>query len=179
MTTHKVETENHPAYVLPEPDNKVNRKTWIDGVQVDENVVLEQAKAILRIRIAQPGSWITCPQDAKDLVVLELAEEPAEVFAVLWLNNKHGVLAFDRLFNGTIDGASVPPREVVRAAIKHNAAAAILVHNHPSGNTTPSQADERITERLKQALGLIDVRVLDHLIVGGTTTYSFAEDNKL
>ena len=92
----------------------------------------------------------------------------------MFLDNRHRVISFDRMFNGTIDGASVYPREVVRAAINHNAAAVIFAHNHPSGVAEPSRADEQITRRLKDALALIDVRVLDHMIVGDEVV-SFAE----
>ena len=96
------------------------------------------------------------------------------MFAVLWLDNRHRVLAFEELFRGTIDGASVHPREVVKAALRHNAAACIFAHNHPSGDPTPSPADKRITQRLKEALGLVEVRALDHVVVAETTC-SFAE----
>jgi DNA repair protein RadC len=103
-----------------------------------------------------------------------------EVFGCLWLDNQHRVLEFEELFHGTIDGASVYPREVVRAALRLNAAAVIFAHNHPSGVAEPSEADRMITQRLKQALNLIDIRVLDHFIVGdGDQAYSFAEHGLL
>jgi len=104
-----------------------------------------------------------------------LSSHPYEVFAVLFLDNRHRVLAFEELFRGTIDGASVHPREVVRRALHYNAAALILAHNHPSGVSEPSSADRRITERLQAALALIDVRVLDHIVVGHGEFTSFAE----
>jgi DNA repair protein RadC len=107
-------------------------------------------------------------------VKLKLATYEHEVFACLMLDNRNRVIAFRELFRGTIDGASVYPREVVKQALADNAAAVIFAHNHPSGATEPSQADIAITERLKKALALIDVRVLDHLIVGDEVT-SFAE----
>lgn len=118
------------------------------------------------------GEAITRPDKAERLAVLRLAHLESEVFSVMFLDTRHRLIAFEDLFQGTIDGASVYPREVVKAALRHNAAAVILVHNHPSGSTDPSTADRSITVRLKEALGLIDVRVLDHLIVGkgGTTT---------
>jgi DNA repair protein RadC len=99
-----------------------------------------------------------------------LAGHDHEIFAVLFLNNRHQVLSYQELFRGTIDGTSVYPREVVKEALTKNAAAVILVHNHPSGVTEPSQADEHITRRLKAALELVDIRVIDHLIVGKTVT---------
>jgi DNA repair protein RadC len=104
-----------------------------------------------------------------------LANRPYEVFACLFLDTQNRVLQFEELFRGTLDGASVYPREVVRRVLELNAASIILSHNHPSGALTPSQADRQLTERLKQALGLIDVRVLDHFIVTRHGTLSFAE----
>ncbi len=92
-----------------------------------------------------------------------------------WLDNRHHVIAVEKLFNGTIDGASVYPREVVRSALRHNAAAAVAAHNHPSGNLEPSAADRAITTRLREALALIDVRILDHIVVGAQQTTSMAE----
>jgi DNA repair protein RadC len=109
---------------------------------------------------------------------LKLAPYEHEVFVCLFLDNQHRVIACDELFRGTIDGASVYPREVVKAALQYNAAALIMAHNHPSGISDPSQADRVITEKLKEALALIDVRVLDHFIVG-ENVYSFAEHGLL
>ncbi len=140
-----------------------------------ENAVIDHAMEILAGRIKEPDTWISSPTDTRRYVTLELAEERSEKFCVLWLDNRHGVIGFEQLFNGTIDGASVHPREVVVAGLNKNAAAAILVHNHPSGNPSPSNADKAITSRLKDALALVDIRVLDHLIVAGTNTVSFAE----
>ena len=103
-----------------------------------------------------------------------LRDNPAEVFACLFLDNRHRVIAYEELFRGTIDGASVHPREVVKRALHFNTAAVILAHNHPSGIAEPSQADERITQRLKDALALVDIRLLDHMIIGDDVV-SFAE----
>jgi DNA repair protein RadC len=97
------------------------------------------------------------------------------VFAVLFLDTHHRAISYEELFHGTIDGASVHPREVVNAALRHNAAAVILSHNHPSGVAEPSEADRRITQRLKDALALVDVRVLDHFVVATEGSVSFAE----
>src|SRR5690606_6830700 len=102
-----------------------------------------------------------------------------EVFAIIFLDTRNKVIAFDRLFYGTIDGASVYPREVAKAALQHNAAAVILAHNHPSGNPQPSEADRRLTRRLVDALGLLDIRVLDHFVVGEGKPLSFAEQGLL
>jgi DNA repair protein RadC len=104
-----------------------------------------------------------------------LRDLPHEVFCCLHLDNRNRVIAFEELFRGTIDGASVHPREVVKRALAHNAAALILAHNHPSGVAEPSQADEVITRRLSSALALVDIRVLDHLVVGDSACVSFAE----
>jgi len=103
-----------------------------------------------------------------------LRDYPYEVFACLFLDNRNRLIAFEELFRGTIDGASVHAREVVRKALHHNAAAVILSHNHPSGVAEPSDADQQITVRLKEALSLVDVRVLDHIVVGDETV-SMAE----
>ena len=100
---------------------------------------------------------------------------PHELFAALFLDTRHRVIRFQELFHGTIDGATVHPREVVRLALRHNAAAMIVVHNHPSGVAEPSRADVKITQRLRDALALVDVRLLDHLVVGGDDVISLAE----
>ena len=97
------------------------------------------------------------------------------MFSVIFLDNRHRVISFEIMFRGTIDGSSVYPREVVKTALKHNAAATIFAHNHPSGDPEPSKADESITQRLKEALALVDIRVLDHLVVGSSEIVSFAE----
>jgi DNA repair protein RadC len=115
------------------------------------------------------------PTEAVDFLTARLRPLEHEVFCCLFLDNRHRVLAFAELFRGTIDGASVHPREVVKEALAHNAAAVILAHNHPSGAVTPSHADELITRRLREALALLDIRVLDHVIIGGEGYCSFAE----
>lgn len=118
---------------------------------------------------------LTSPADTRNYLKARLRAYPHEVFACLFLDNRHRVICFEELFTGTIDGASVHPREVVRRALYHNAAALIFAHNHPSGVAEPSHSDRQITQRLKDALGLIDVRVLDHLVVGDADVVSFAE----
>ncbi|MBV8156542.1 MAG: DNA repair protein RadC [Dyella sp.] len=114
------------------------------------------------------------PRDSGDYLSAQLRHLPYEVFGCLFLDHRHRVLAFEELFRGTIDGASVHPREVVRACIKHNASAVIFAHNHPSGVAEPSAADRAITRELKEALQLIGVRVLDHLVIGQGTPTSMA-----
>jgi len=124
---------------------------------------------------ATAGPLLGSPAATRVFLVSRLRDLPYEVFCALFLDNRHRLIAFDELFRGTIDGASVHPREVVRQALSRNAAAVILAHNHPSGVAEPSQADELITLRLKDALGLVDIRVLDHLIVGDNRCVSLAE----
>ncbi len=118
---------------------------------------------------------LSSPADTRDYLRSRLRGYPHEVFACLFLDNRHRIISFDELFTGTIDSASVHPREVVRRALGHNAAAVILAHNHPSGIAEPSRSDEAITRRLSEALALIDVRVLDHLVIGDAEAVSFAE----
>ena len=115
------------------------------------------------------------PQVVRDYLKAMLRHEPHEVFGCLFLDSKHQVLTFETLFRGSIDNTAVHPREVVKRALANNAAAVILCHNHPSGNTDPSQADRLLTKRLQKALELIDVRVLDHFIVGDGEPLSMAE----
>lgn len=148
--------------------------------QQRDDATIRRALRILEDRIQYcQGPTISSPDASRDYVRLQLADRTSEVFCCLWLDNRHQVLQFDEMFQGTIDGASVHPREVVKAGLAHNAAAVILVHNHPSGIAEPSQADIRITERLKDALSLVDIRVLDHLIVGHDMVTSLAERGQL
>lgn len=115
------------------------------------------------------------PDDTRDYLTARLRDLPYECFSCLLLDTRHRVLRFEEMFRGTIDGASVYPREVVKTALAHNAAAVILAHNHPSGVAEPSQADIQLTRRLKDALGLVDVRVLDHMVIGDGAIVSLAE----
>jgi len=125
------------------------------------------------------GDVLTSPEATRIYLSQQLRHYQHEVFACLFLDNQHHILEFEELFRGTIDSASVYPREVVKKALVHNAAAVILAHNHPSGISEPSQADKLITDKLKQALALIDIRVLDHFIIGDGIPYSFAENGLL
>jgi DNA repair protein RadC len=120
------------------------------------------------------GEAIRSPADTQSFLRAKIRHLGHEMFCCLYLDNRHRVLRFDELFRGTIDGTSVYPREVVKEALAINAAAVILAHNHPSGVAEPSQADERITRRLKSALELVDIRLLDHLIIGDSETTSLA-----
>ena len=136
--------------------------------------VLEMGRRHLSASL-QAGDLLSSPDLVRQYLSAQLRHQLREVFAVLFLDNQNRLIAYEELFFGTIDGASVYPREVVRRAMNHNAAALIFAHNHPSGVAEPSQADERITKRLQAALELIDVRVLDHMVVGDTEVVSFAE----
>lgn len=136
--------------------------------------VLELARRHFR-ELMNSGPVLANPQATKDFLHVRLRDLPHEVFCCLYLDNRHRVIAFEELFRGTIDGASVHAREVVKRALAHNAAAIILAHNHPSGVAEPSQADEMITRRLKAALDLVDIRLLDHLVVGDSRCESLAE----
>jgi DNA repair protein RadC len=125
------------------------------------------------------GEAIRSPADTETFLLARLRDRPHEVFCCLYLDNRHRVLRFEELFRGTIDGTSVYPREVVKQALAVNAAAIILAHNHPSGVAEPSQADERITRRIKSALELVDIRLLDHLIIGDGISTSLASRGML
>ncbi|AVJ98807.1 MULTISPECIES: RadC family protein [Pseudomonadota] len=136
--------------------------------------ILEAARQAIE-RKMQRGTSFTSPAAVKEYLRAKLAGFEHEVFAVLFMDTQHRLIEYAEMFRGTIDGASVYPRELVKEALRLNAAAVIISHNHPSGNPEPSGADRALTQRLKEALGLVDVRVLDHVIVAGTDTTSFAE----
>jgi len=136
--------------------------------------VLEMARRHLWERL-QRGEALSNPADTRQFLLARLRHHPHEVFACLLLDNRHRVIAFEELFRGTIDAASVYPREVVKLALARNAAAVILAHNHPSGVAEPSRADELLTHRLRDALALVDIRLLDHFVIGDGEAVSFAE----
>ncbi len=125
------------------------------------------------------GQPLTSPQATHRFLLAQLRDRPYEVFCCLYLDIRHRLIAFEELFRGTVDCAQVHPREVLRQVLLHNAAAVIVAHNHPSGGTDPSPADDAITARLKDCLTLMDVRLVDHVIVGGSHCYSFAEHGLL
>jgi DNA repair protein RadC len=135
---------------------------------------IELARRLLREEMTH-GSVLTSPEAVRDYLRLTLASLPHETFVVLFLDSQHRLLAADELFRGTLAQTSVYPREVVKAALAHNAAAVIFAHNHPSGVAEPSRADELLTQALKQALVLVDIRTLDHFVVAGNRVVSFAE----
>ena len=136
--------------------------------------VLSHARRVLAHRVRR-GATMSSPQAVKDHLRLEIGTLEHEVFCVLFLDAQHRIIALKQMFRGTVTQTSVYPREVVKEALSLNAAAVILAHNHPSGAVEPSRADEYLTQTLKTALALVDVRVLDHLVVAGADVCSFAE----
>ncbi|WP_022959720.1 RadC family protein [Spongiibacter tropicus] len=139
-----------------------------------EDQIIKAAKRLLDGRVCR-GATITSSAMVKDYLTAQFAKYPSEAFICLFLDSQHRLLKSEVMFTGTIDSAAVYPREVVRRCLELNAAAVIFAHNHPSGTTKPSFADKRITQRLKEALALIDARALDHIIVGAGKTLSFAD----
>ena len=141
-----------------------------------EDYVILKALRILEGRMRRPGMLMDSPSAVRDYLRLRMAELPHEEFGVMLLDATHALIEDARLFRGTLTQTSVYPREVVKVALAHNAAAVILYHNHPSSNVTPSVADEMLTKSLKEALALVDVRVIDHFVVGCMSApFSFAE----
>lgn len=153
-------TEDAPPYVVDHPI---------------EDAIIAQALAILAGRLTRESHVFDSPQLVKDYCRLHLGGLEHEVFGCLFLDSQHRLIEFRAMFTGTLSQTSVYPREVVKAALRVNAGAVILTHNHPSGSTEPSRADELLTSTLKAALALVDVRVIDHMIVSATGTTSFAE----
>jgi DNA repair protein RadC len=140
--------------------------------------VLEMSRRHLMVGLRK-GEGLTSPELTREFLLSSLRDRQQEQFACLFLDSQHRVISFETLFYGTIDAACVYPREVVKRCLAHNAAAVILAHNHPSGVAEPSQADQRITQRLVSALELVDIRVLDHFVVGDGELVSFAERGML
>jgi DNA repair protein RadC len=144
-----------------------------------EDAVIRAALAILEARLKAATVTIDNPGTVRDFLQLQIGALDREVFGVLFLNAQNRLIAFEILFQGTLTQTSVYPREVVRKAMTYNAASVIFTHNHPSGNTKPSNADVLLTRTLENALAFVDVRVLDHVVVGGCNSFSFAEDGLL
>lgn len=156
------------------PLNRFANLTSDNLNDLEQQAVIDLARRVLAKRHT-PGKAFTKPELAASYFQLHLAEKQFEVFAILFLDTQHRILAFEELFNGTIDGSVVYPRVVAQRALALNAAAVIAAHNHPSGITRPSNADQTITKKLNDALKLLDIRLLDHFIVSAEGTYSFAE----
>jgi DNA repair protein RadC len=148
------------------------------GLGLARYAELQAAAEISRRQLCEPlraRRAMASPQATRDYLSAQLRDLEHEVFCCLYLDKRHRLIHFEELFRGTIDGASVHPREVVKMALQRNAAAVIVAHNHPSGVAEPSQADEIITQRVKEALALVDIRLLDHIIVGEGVSVSLAE----
>ncbi len=160
------------------------RPRWSDkeGVGPARYAALQAVLELARRHLLEPlkvGSTLAAPDTTRKFLLAQLRDRPYEVFCCLYLDTRNRLIAFEELFRGTTDSAHVHIKEVLRQTLVHNASALILAHNHPSGVMEPSQADELITRRLKDALALVDVRVVDHLIVGDGCCYSFSEHGLL
>lgn len=143
-----------------------------------ESSTLQSVEELMHRRLGERlerDDALTNPQAALEYVQTRLARREHEVFAVVFVDNRHRVIAFEEMFRGTVDGSTVHSREVVKAALSHNAAAVVLVHNHPSGVAEPSKADHTLTQRLTDALALVDIRVLDHFVLAHSESTSFAQ----
>ncbi|HBB6760832.1 TPA: DNA repair protein RadC [Citrobacter amalonaticus] len=136
---------------------------------------VREALTLLECQLREPGTSFTASHAVRDWLRLQLASLEREEFTALFLDNQHRLIAYETLFTGTINHTQVHPREVVKAGLKHNCAAVIVAHCHPSGLAEPSQADRQVTTRIQQALDLVDIRLLDHLVVGGMEIVSFSE----
>ena len=154
--------------------NNESAATYVVTSTVDEDAVIAQAMSILESRLRTKTTAFTSPEKSKQFLRCKLQQLEHEVFSVLFLDNQHYLIEYEEMFRGTIDSASVYPREVAKTALELNAVAVIFAHNHPSGISVPSNSDRTITTKLRSALELFDIRVLDHIIIGDTT-YSFAE----
>lgn len=156
------------------PENMKNIKGLGPAKTAQLAAVMEVARRCLKEDLCS-ASALTSPAAVREYLRLAIASREHEVFVCLWLDAQHRVISIDELFRGTLTQTSVYPREIVKAGLKANAAAVIFAHNHPSGVAQPSQADELLTRNLKDALSLVDIKVLDHFIVAGHQTLSFAE----
>ena len=154
------------------------RDPFGDYAPAQPELIIAEAKRRLAMKFRR-GTSLASPNAAREAIQLKIAQYEHEVFLSIQLDNQHRIIEFAELFHGTIDGASVYPREVVKTALAVNAAAVIFAHNHPSGLAQPSEADRAITSRLRSALNVVDIRVLDHFIVGADEVYSFAEHGLL
>jgi DNA repair protein RadC len=150
----------------------IDAPAYVPSAGEDETI----AKALdILARRVRTGPFFTSPLDVKNYARLQFAGADTERFAVFFLDAQHRLIADETLFTGTVDQTAVYPREVVRRALHHNASALVLAHNHPSGTAEPSAADERLTQAIKTAAAVVDVRVLDHLVIGNPSVVSFAE----
>jgi len=158
---------------------RTSRKAAVKYLSDDADAIIAKALSILEQRLRRPGQMLTTPGVVKDFLRLRLSGLDHEQFHVLFLDVKNRLLAVETMFTGTLTHTSVYPREVVKAALRHNASGLMFAHNHPSGACEPSEADLRLTTTLVQALTLVDVRVLDHFVIAGVDAHSFAEHGQL
>lgn len=156
----------------PATDQSCDSSGLFSGIPHD--ALIARAMTLLDQKYNKAGAQLSNPRDCGDFLRARLRHLPYEVFACLWLDNRHRFLSFDEMFRGTVDGATVHPREVVKEGLRHNACAVIFAHNHPSGVAEPSAADRAITHELRDALQLVGVRVLDHLVIGQGEPVSMA-----
>lgn len=156
-------------------ENRFERLVPYALLEAEKQTVVRLALSVIEEQFSAPGDVMDSPEVVKQFLVLKLAQELREVFGVLYLDSQNKVLTYEALFYGTLNSCSVYPREVVRRFLELNAHAVIFTHNHPSGEPEPSCADKAITKRLVEGLNLVDGKVLDHIIVGGVRTVSFAE----
>lgn len=145
------------------------------GLPPSAQQTIREALTLLECQLREPGASFTSSNAVRDWLRLNLATLEREEFTALFLDNQHRLIAHETLFTGTINHTQVHPREVVKAGLKHNCAAVIVAHSHPSGEAEPSKADRQVTTRIQQALELVDIRLLDHLVVGGMEIVSFSE----
>lgn len=143
--------------------------------EVRQNKIVKMALQVLESQLKYQSESITAPSKVIDYLRLQLEDKDREHFLVLFLNNQNQLITSEVMFMGTINATEIHPREIARSALRHNAAAVILAHNHPSGNPEPSQADRYITQKIEEVLSLIDIRTLDHFIIGHAQMVSFAE----
>ena len=170
-----IRDSHNTEYLVPAPRAYTLTKPEQVDLLTFESAVLERASRILEKRLRRKGHALGSPDDTRRYLTLKLAHLEHEVFAVLLLDTRNRVINFIEMFHGTIDSASVHPREVVKACLYNNAAALIIAHNHPSGVSEPSNADSALTRRLREAVELVDVRLLDHFVIAGDEYVSFAE----
>lgn len=146
---------------------------------IEEIKTIEKARYIIENKYFTKGDPITDTTASKEYIQLRIGHLDHEIFMVIYLDNRHNIIEIEEMFRGTVDKATVHPREVLKNALQHNASAIIIAHNHPSGDTEPSRADIEITKRLKEGLNFVEIRLLDHIIVGSGEGYSFAERGTL
>lgn len=171
--TQTIQSELSPEYISLVKQNIPSNA--YDIFTDEEYATIVKALGIIEKQYLRKSTVLSSPELTRKFLSLHLAHEQFEVFGVLWLDNRHKVLKVVNLFNGTTDGAAVYPRVVATSALRHRASACVFFHNHPSGNPEPSQADISLTKLLKESLKLIDIRVLDHIVIGGNESISLAE----